>query len=138
MACYGYDAIAGRVLEPRHTVPATPTGFTGTGNAASLLIHPSGRFLYVSTRRVQNDHPQADSIGVFGIGADGALTPLQVWTEGLRFPRALTMAPDGGALYALNQKGDSILRLRIDAATGRLDSPDVVAQVPTPVCLVFA
>ncbi|MNI55435.1 Lactonase, 7-bladed beta-propeller [compost metagenome] len=75
---------------------------------------------------------------MFGIGADGALTPLQVWTEGLRFPRALTMAPDGGALYALNQKGDSILRLRIDAATGRLDSPDVVAQVPTPVCLVFA
>ncbi|WAI86098.1 MULTISPECIES: lactonase family protein [Achromobacter] len=138
VACYGYDVIAGRVLEPRHTVPATPAGFTGTGNAASLLIHPSGRFLYVSTRRVQNDHPQADSIGVFGIGADGALAPLQVWTEGLRFPRALTMAPDGGALYALNQKGDSILRLRIDAATGRLENPDVVAQVPTPVCLVFA
>lgn len=138
VSCHGYDAIAGRVLETRHTVPATPAGFTGTANAASLLIHPSGRYLYVSTRRVQNDHPQADSIGVFGIGADGALTPLQVWTEGLRFPRALTMAPDGGALYALNQKGDSILRLRIDAATGRLDSPDVVAQVPTPVCLVFA
>ena len=87
---------------------------------------------------MQNDHPQADSIAVFDIGADGALTPLQFWTEGLRFPRALTLAPDGGALYALNQKGDSILRLGIDAKTGRLGSPQVVAQAPTPVCLVFA
>ncbi|WP_083447216.1 lactonase family protein [Achromobacter spanius] len=138
VSCHGYDVIAGRVLEPRHTVPATPSGFTGTGNAAALLIHPSGRFLYVSTRRVQNDHPQADSIAVFDIGADGALTPLQFWTEGLRFPRALALAPDGGALYALNQKGDSILRLGIDAKTGRLGSPQVVAQAPTPVCLVFA
>ncbi|MFF7399496.1 lactonase family protein [Achromobacter sp. NPDC008082] len=137
IACLGYDARAGRILEPRHTVPATPAGFTGTANAAALLIHPSGRYLYASTRRVQNDHPQADSIAVFGIGADGALTPLQTWTEGLRFPRALSLSPDGGSVYALNQKGDSILRLRVDAATGRLGNPDVVAQVSTPVCLVF-
>lgn len=137
IACLGYDARAGRILEPRHNVPATPAGFTGTANAAALQIHPSGRYLYASTRRVQNDHPQADSIAVFGIGADGALTPLQTWTEGLRFPRALSLSPDGGSVYALNQKGDSILRLRVDAATGRLGNPDVVAQVSTPVCLVF-
>jgi 6-phosphogluconolactonase (cycloisomerase 2 family) len=40
-------------------------------------------------------------------------------------------------VYALNQKGDSILRLRVDGASGRLGDPDVVAQVATPVCLVF-
>ncbi|MGE8676049.1 MAG: lactonase family protein [Achromobacter kerstersii] len=137
IACLGYDARAGRVLEPRHIVPATPAGFTGAANAASLLIHPSGRYLYASTRRVQNDHPQADSIAVFAVGADGALTRVQTWTEGLRFPRALSMSPDGGSVYALNQKGDSILRLRVDGASGRLGDPDVVAQVATPVCLVF-
>lgn len=137
VACFGYDADTGRLLAQRQIVPATPPGFTGIANAAALLVHPSGRYVYVSTRRVHNDHPQADSIVVFAIDADGALTQRQVWTEGLRFPRALTMAPDGGSLYALNQKGDSVLRLRIDAADGRLRDPDVVAQVPTPVCLVF-
>lgn len=137
VACFGYDPRTGRVLAHRHTVPATPPGFTGTANAAALLMHPSGRFLYVSTRRVDNDHPQADSIAVFGIGVDGALTRLQVWTEGLRFPRAMALAPDAGGLYALNQKGDSILRLSIDPADGRLGNPDEVAQVATPVCLVF-
>ncbi|AYD67710.1 6-phosphogluconolactonase [Achromobacter sp. B7] len=138
IACFGYDAHAGRVLAQRHLVPATPPGFTGAGNAAALLVHPSGRFLYASTRRVDNDHPQADSIAVFAIAKDGALRRVQTWTEGLRFPRALTLAPDGGSLYALNQKGDSILRLRIDVATGQLSDMDVAAQTPTPVCLVFA
>ena len=137
IACYGYDTRAGRVLDRRHVVPATPPGFSGVGNAAALLVHPSGRFLYASTRRVNNDHPQADCIAVFRIGADGALSRVQDWTEGLRFPRAMTMSPDGGSLYALNQKGDSILRLRIDAATGLLGGMEVVAQTPTPVCLVL-
>lgn len=138
VACLGYDAQAGRILPLRHTTPATPPGFTGAGNAAALLMHPTGRFLYVSTRRVDNDDPQADSIAVFTIDADGALTRRQTWTSGLRFPRAMTLAPDAGSLYVLNQKADSILRLRIDPADGRLHDPDEVAQVPTPVCLVFA
>jgi 6-phosphogluconolactonase (cycloisomerase 2 family) len=38
----------------------------------------------------------------------------------------------------LNQKGDTILRLRIDGQTGKLDQPVVVTKVPTPVCLVWA
>ena len=56
----------------------------------------------------------------------------------MHFPRAMTMAADGSHLYVLNQKGDTILRLRIDGQTGKLDQPTVVAKVPTPVCLVFA
>ena len=50
----------------------------------------------------------------------------------------MTMAPDGSHVYVLSQKGDTILRLRIDGQTGKLDQPTVVAKVPTPVCLVFA
>jgi 6-phosphogluconolactonase (cycloisomerase 2 family) len=102
-------------------------------------MHPSGQFLYASNRRLKSEHPLADSIAAFRIDAtSGTLTPQQHWGEGLRFPRALTMAPGGGHLYALSQKGDSILRLRIDPATGKLDQPVQAAQVPTPACLVFA
>lgn len=102
-------------------------------------MHPSGRVLYASNRRLKSDHPLADSIAVFSIDpASGRLAALQYWSEGLRFPRALTLADDGRHLYALSQKGDTILRLRIDDATGKLDQPAVLAKVPTPVCLVFA
>ncbi|RSZ45766.1 MULTISPECIES: lactonase family protein [unclassified Variovorax] len=139
VTCYGYDAASGAVGEQRQRVSTLPDGYTGQKSAAALVMHPSGQFLYASNRRLKSDHPLADSIAAFRIDAtNGNLTPLQHWSDGLRFPRALTVAPDGGHLYALSQKGDTILRLRIDPATGRLDQPVQVAQVPTPVCLVFA
>ncbi|WP_153099077.1 lactonase family protein [Paraburkholderia hayleyella] len=139
VACYGYDAIGGRILEQRYRVSTVPKEFTGQKNAAALVIHPSGRYLYASNRKLESEHPLADSVVVYLTHAtSGALAPLQYWNEGLSFPRALTMAPDGGHLYALSQKGDNILRLRIDPVSGLLDQPTQVAQVPKPVCLVFA
>lgn len=139
VAAFGYDAAGGKVGEQRQRISTLPEGYTGQKSAAALVMHPSGRFLYASNRRLQSDHPLADSIAAFRIDPDnGALAPLQHWSEGVRFPRALAMAPGGSHLYALSQKGDTILRLRIDPATGRLDQPVQVAQVPTPVSLVFA
>ncbi|RTQ34987.1 6-phosphogluconolactonase [Variovorax gossypii] len=136
---YAYDAANGAVGEQRQRVSTLPDGYTGQKSAAALVMHPSGQFLYASNRRLKSDHPLADSIAAFRIDpASGNLTPVQHWSDGLRFPRALAVAPDGGHLYALSQKGDTILRLRIEPATGRLDQPVQVAQVPTPVCLVFA
>ncbi len=139
VSCYGYDAATGAVGAQRQRVSTLPDGYTGQKSAAALVMHPSGQFLYASNRRLKSEHPLADSIAAFRVdAASGNLTPLQHWSEGLRFPRALAAAADGRHLYALNQKGDTILRLRIDPATGRLDQPVQVAQVPTPVCLVFA
>nr|WP_144299092.1 lactonase family protein [Variovorax paradoxus] len=139
VASFSYDAASGKVEEQRQRVSTLPDGYSGQTSAAALVMHPSGQFLYATNRRLKSDHPMADSIAAFRIDAgNGALTPLQHWSEGLRFPRALAMAPGGGHLYALSQKGDTILRLHIDPASGKLDQPMQVAQVPTPVCLVFA
>jgi len=138
VACHGYDPAIGRVLDERQRISTTPADYTGQKSGAALMMHPSGRFLYATNRRLKSDHPLADSIAVFSIDASGTLAPLQYWSEGLHFPRALAMAEDGSHLYALSQKGDTILRLRIDARTGKLDQPVVVAKVPTLVCLVLA
>jgi 6-phosphogluconolactonase (cycloisomerase 2 family) len=139
VASFGYDAASGKVGEQRQRVSTLPDGYSGQKSSAALVMHPSGQFLYASNRRLKSDHPMADSIAAFRIDASsGTLTPLQHWSEGLRFPRALAMAPSGSHLYALSQKGDTVLRLRIDPASGRLDQPVQVAQVPTPACLVFA
>jgi 6-phosphogluconolactonase (cycloisomerase 2 family) len=139
VACFGYDAASGKVGEQRQRVSTLPEGYSGQKSSAALVMHPSGQFLYASNRRLKSDHPMADGIAAFRIDpSNGTLTPLQHWSEGLRFPRALAMAPGGSHLYALSQKGDTILRLRIDPASGKLDQPVQVAQVPTPACLVFA
>ncbi|MDP9992319.1 6-phosphogluconolactonase (cycloisomerase 2 family) [Variovorax boronicumulans] len=139
VASFSYDAASGKVGEQRQRVSTLPDGYSGQKSAAALVMHPSGQFLYATNRRLKSEHPMADSIAAFRIDAsNGTLTPLQHWSEGLRFPRALAMAPAGSHLYALSQKGDTILRLRIDPTNGRLDQPMQVAQVPTPVCLVFA
>ena len=138
VACHGYDPDTGRVLEERQRISTTPADYTGQKSGAEVLMHPSGRFLYASNRKLKSDHPLADSVAAFSIDTSGKLTAIQYWSEGLRFPRAMTMAADGNHLYALSQKGDTILRLRIDPQTGKLDQPVVVAKVPTPVCLVFA
>ena len=124
--------------EERQRISTTPADYTGQKSGAEILVHPSGRFLYASNRKLKSDHPLADSVAAFGIDASGKLAPLQYWNEGVHFPRAMTMAPDGSHVYVLSQKGDTILRLRIDGQTGKLDQPKVVAKVPTPVCLVFA
>lgn len=139
VACFGYDAASGLIDGQRQRISTVPQDFTGQKNSAALVMHPSGQFLYASNRRLKSEHPLADSIAAFRVDAtSGTLTPLQHWSEGLRFPRALAMAPSGSHLYALSQKGDAILRLRIDPANGKLDQPVQVAQVPTPACLVFA
>jgi 6-phosphogluconolactonase len=139
VASFGYDSATGKVGEQRQRVSTLPEGYSGQKSSAALVMHPSGQFLYASNRRLKSDHPMADSIAAFRIDASsGTLTPLQHWSEGLRFPRALAMAPGGNHLYALSQKGDTVLRLRIDPASGKLDQPVQVAQVPTPACLVFA
>ena len=139
VASFGYDAASGKVGEQRQRISTVPEGYGGQKSSAALVMHPSGQFLYASNRKLKSDHPMADSIAAFRIDpGNGALTLLQHWSEGLRFPRALAMAPGGSHLYALSQKGDTILRLRIDPASGKLDQPVQVAQLPTPVCLVFA
>lgn len=138
VACHGYDPATGHVSEERQRISTTPADYTGQKSGAEILMHPSGRFLYASNRKLKSDHPLADSVAAFSIDNAGKLASIQYWSEGVRFPRAMTMAPDGSHLYALSQKGDTILRLHIDAQTGKLDQPVVVAKVPTPVCLVFA
>ena len=54
-----------------------------------------------------------------------------------RLPARPPVRPDRTWLYALNQKGDSIVQFTIDQETGELTPTGNIAEVPTPVSLVF-
>lgn len=114
------------------TLSTLPDGYTGNNSCAEIQMHPSGRFVYGSNR----GH---DSIAAFAIDArTGKLTSIgQFPTQG-RTPRNFNIDPSGRFLLAANQASDTVVVFRIDPKSGKLEPTGSVAQVPTPVCVVFA
>jgi 6-phosphogluconolactonase (cycloisomerase 2 family) len=131
-----YDAESGKLGEAIATVSTVPDDFPDAKSTAEIMVHPSGKFLYGSNRAF-SDHPDADSIAVFRLDEQGVPERIQLVTENIAFPRVFQIDPTGTWLYALNQKGDSIVQLAIDQETGELTPTGNIAEVPTPVSLVF-
>ena len=113
------------------TIGTLPSGFSGTNSTAHILVHPSGRFLYVSNR----GH---DSIAIFAVDdATGRLTAVGHQSTGGRTPRNFEIDPSGSLLVAENQNSDTVVTFRIDMESGLLTPSGSVARVPMPVCVKF-
>jgi 6-phosphogluconolactonase len=107
------------------------TGFSGQNDAAEIVIHPSGKFLYTSNRG-------DDSIAVFSVAqGTGKLSFVDRISSGGKTPRNFAIDPQGTHLLVANQDSGNIVEFRIDQATGKLTAMGEVAKVPAPVCLVF-
>ena len=103
-----------------------------SGNStAECLVHPNGRFLYVSNR----GH---NSIAAYAIDAqDGGLTPLgNTSTEG-KIPRGFGIDPSGQFLIVGNQHSGNVVTLKIEPQTGKLSSTGHSIDVVTPVNVRF-
>jgi len=125
-----WDAARG-VLTETQRIASLPAGFAGTNTSAELMIHPSGRTLYVTNRGL-------DAIATFAIdGESGALTLLEQTPSRGAKPRNIVIHPSGRWLLAANQGGDSIAIFAIDATTGRLTAHGEPVPVTNPGCLRF-
>ncbi|HXO60309.1 MAG TPA: lactonase family protein [Candidatus Acidoferrales bacterium] len=113
------------------TLPTIPKGFTAHNDTAEIVVHPSGKFLYVSNR----GH---DSIAEFSIDpAKGTLTFAGDFSTQGKTPRNFALDPTGKFLLAANQESNNIVVFRIDHSTGALTGTGQDAQVPAPVDIVF-
>jgi len=104
----------------------------GTGSA-EVEIHPTGHWLYASTRLT-------DRLTVFAIDATSSREPLrreQVLPCPVKFPRSFAIDPSGRWLIAAGQTDNAISVLRVAQGTGRLTVTDQRAQVGSPVCVLF-
>ncbi len=125
-----YDAERGQLI-PIQTISTLPSGATAPPSCADIHVHPSGRFVYGSNR----NH---DSIAIFGVGEhSGKLSAIGHESTQGQQPRNFALAPDGRCLLAENQDSDTIVSFHIDPERGTLMAAGHVAQVPTPVCMVF-
>jgi 6-phosphogluconolactonase (cycloisomerase 2 family) len=90
-----------------------------------VLVSRDGRFVYAGNRL-------HDSIGIFAVGAGGALSYVdEVWTRG-DYPRSFGFDPDGRFLYCCNQRGDNVTVFRVDRDRGGLEFTGAYAAVGNP------
>ncbi len=118
------------VLRPSGTVSTLPAGYKGQSSTAEIAIHPNGRFLYGSNR----GH---DSIAVFHVDAAGTLTLVEHEPTRGRTPRHFTLDPTGRWLIAANQDSGTLAVFAVDQKTGALTPSGPLAEVPSPVCVLF-
>jgi 6-phosphogluconolactonase (cycloisomerase 2 family) len=136
---FAFDSRTGSLGKEIQTIRTYPDylSIDGEKSAAEILVHPTGKFLYASNRRVGNN-PMADSVTTYRIDpVNGTLTLIGYITTGIAFPRTINFDLSGCFLYVLNQKGDSIVRFAINQITGELSPTDVNIQVKVPVSIIF-
>lgn len=126
-----YDEEQG-TLEPFQVVSALPDDYFDVNTMTSeLVVHPDGKYLYISNRRVNN-------LGAFSIDQEtGRLTPVGWVPCGGKKPRFFAIEPGGNYLFNGNQSSDTITLFRIDAETGALVDTGKVLDTPTPVWMLF-
>lgn len=137
ISVFPFDASTGELGEEAQSISTVPEDFPEHKSTAEVMVHPSGKFVYGSNRKME-DNPFADAIVAYSIDeATGILSLIGHTTDDIQFPRAFTFDPSGKWLYAMNQKGDSIIQYVIDQETGELTPTGIVIATPVPVSMVF-
>jgi 6-phosphogluconolactonase len=128
---YSYDPRDG-VMAAIQTVSSLPANFNGKNDAAEILLHPSGKFLYASNRGDDN------SIAVFAVDpSKGMLTLIERVATGGKTPRNFAIDPSGEWLLAANQDSNTVVTFRINRETGRLTPTGESSEVGSPTMVDF-
>jgi putative heme-binding domain-containing protein len=124
-----YDADKG-VLKETQSLSTLPAPHKGN-STAECLVHPSGKFVYVSNR----GH---DTIALFTVDAKTKqLTAAGNEGKGFKVPRNFNVDPTGKWMIVAGQDSNNLCVFEIDPATGKLKATDNVVKVGMPVCVKF-
>jgi 6-phosphogluconolactonase len=120
-------------LTPLQTVSALGEGTTLKSDytAAAIAIHPNDRWLYASIRGL-------NAFAIFSMGQDGKLTFVAQTPTVVRQPRDFAIDPTGKWLVVAGQQENKIAVFKIDPANGTLTPTDQIADVGSPVCILFS
>lgn len=127
-----YNA-ADKTMEPLQVVSTLPANAEGRdkNSTAECLVHPSGRFVYVSNR----GH---NSIAVFAIDAQsGLVTHVENESTQGEIPRGFGIDPTGKYLIVGNQNSANVVSLKIDEQTGALSPTGHGLTIGSPVNVRF-
>ncbi|MEV6110383.1 lactonase family protein [Streptomyces sp. NPDC051940] len=128
----GWDADTGR-LSPLGETPILPKDVAADTEAyaSGIAVSADGRFLYTAIR----GH---DSVSVLALDDTGDELDLVANVHcGGRWPRALTLDPQGTHLYVANQHSGDVTWFALDEAMG-VPSRSGALAVPAASCVVFS
>lgn len=129
VTAFSYDAEKG-VLKELHTLSTLPKETKGN-STAEIVVHPSGKFVYVSNR----GH---NSIASFSIDQEtGKLTATGHQGKDIKTPRNFAIEPTGHFMLVANQSGNSVCVFKVDGKTGLLEPVGDSVAVASPVCVRF-
>ena len=131
LAC-DYDADQG-ILKQRQILSTLPSDVVRKGGStAETVVHPSGKFVYVSNRDPYN------SIAIFSIDPKtGELKAVGHQSVGIKTPRNFAIEPTGQYMLVANQSGGNVIVFRINHSTGQLTPTESSVKVDSPVCVRF-
>jgi 6-phosphogluconolactonase len=130
VTAFSYNAANGSLSEMQ-TIATLPKDYSGPIEAAELVVHPSGKFLYASNRA------GVDTITAFAIDpAKGTLKLIDKFSTKGKTPRNFAIDPTGSFLLAANQESGNVVVFRINPRTGGLTDTGRQVQVPAPVCII--
>jgi 6-phosphogluconolactonase len=127
-----YDAAAGKLTRQQVLSTLPKDVARKGGSTAETVVHPSGKFVYVSNRDPYN------SLAIFSVDAKThELTPVGHESRGIKTPRNFAIEPTGQYLVCANQSGNDVITFRINQSTGELTPTGHRIQVGEPVCVRF-
>lgn len=131
IAC-DYDAEKGALTQKQVLSTLPKDVVRKGGSTAETVVHPSGRFVYVSNRDPYN------SIAIFSIDPQTrALKAVGHQSMGVKTPRNFAIEPTGKYMLVANQSGGNVIVFRINQSTGELTPTESSVQVASPVCVRF-
>lgn len=102
-------------------------------SAGAIVVHPSGKFLFVSVR----DGPRS-FISTFSLSSTGTPSLSYYTLCAGECPRDIVLTPDGSFLLSANQNSSTITCFSVDPADGKLTRTQQGSfPIPTPSCLKF-
>lgn len=111
------------------TLPTVPKKEAGQ-STAECVLHPSGKFVYVSNR---GHH----SVAVFKVNDDRKLTAAGHISGDIKTPRNFAVDPTGKWMLVASQDGGKVGVWELDAATGAGKETGSTTAVSRPVCVRF-
>ncbi|MGW1076397.1 lactonase family protein [Streptomyces sp. NPDC002537] len=124
-----WDAADGSLVPTGHTRVLAP-GLKVVNYPSEPVVSADGRFLWVANR----GH---DSITTLALDASGDILGIQGSTAcGGHWPRDLTLDPEGGHLYAANERSGDVTWFTVDHGTG---IPSLAGSLTAPAasCVIF-
>lgn len=123
------DRESGAMTETQ-TLSTLPMDFQGNNTTAEVLLHPSGKWLYVSNR----GH---DSIACFPRLPNGVLAKPSIATIAAKTPRGMAIDPSGRYLLVAGQENGIVTSLKIDGSTGLPSPTGFEIKLSKPVHMLF-